>query len=213
MNAVLSNDPNPSMKRKIMERKMIDHEFPAGYGPVREPRQGERAGNAMNTDRFGRTPDEVEDETRHAFAKCTGVPGAVADRLTAITMRGKPIDRDDLRHIHDQLFEVYESLGSETVFGMGDEPATDAEQAALDAYHDTYSDGTPVSILVQPPNRRGWSAPSEFYERDIPWLPNTTGNGGFVAPGPTPPGCEGIVVDPPNRRVGKTQPARQGGAH
>jgi hypothetical protein len=143
----------------------------------------------MNNDRFGRTPDEVEDEARYAYAAGTIVLRAAADRLSAIYPEGKPIDRRDLRRLHERLYTVYELLGCQTVLGMGDEPATDAEQAANDRYRDTYSDGTLVSILLRSHNSRGWSASSEIYERDIPWLPNTTDNGD-IAPfdiGPLPP--------------------------
>ena len=90
---------------------------------------------------------------------------------------------------------------------MGDEPATDAEDAALDAYRD----GTPVSIVVGPPSSRGSSVPGNVDDCSIPWLPNTTGNKGYVEAGPIPPGCTVVVVDPPHRRMPKARGAWQDG--
>ncbi len=154
----------------------------------------------MHRDRFGRTPHDIEDEARHSYAEGTVVLRAIADELSKIALKGDTINQWELKHLNDQLYKVYELLGSHTVFGMGDEPATDAELAALNAYRDTYSDGTPVSIVVGPPNSRGWSAPGSVYDCDIPWLPNTTGNGGYAPDGPIPRGGEVMVVAPPSRR-------------
>ncbi|MGZ4513349.1 MAG: hypothetical protein ACXVX5_01205 [Mycobacterium sp.] len=154
----------------------------------------------MHHDRFGRTPDEIEDEARHSYAEGTVVLRAIADELSKIALNGDTINRWKLKHLHDQLYKVYELLGSHTVFGMGDEPATDAELAAVDAYRDTYSDGTPVAIVAGPLNSRGWSAPRSVHDCDIPWLPNTTSNDGYAPDGPIPPGCEVMVVAPPSRR-------------
>ena len=165
----------------------------------------------MNNDRFGRTPDEVEDEARYAYAKGTVLLRAVADRLSAITLKGNPIDRHDLRRLHDQLFEVYELLGSETVFGMGDEPATDAEQAALYAYRDTYSDGTLVTTVIGPPHSSAWSAPLDRHRSGVPWLPKMTGTFGYLPNGPRPPGCEVLLASPPATRKPVAQAAYQDG--
>jgi hypothetical protein len=163
----------------------------------------------MNIDRFGRTPDEVEDEAKHTFAEGVVTLSAVANRLNTIATEGKPINRWDLKRLHDQLYEVYEQLGSATVFGMGQDPATDAEEAALDSYCDTYSDGTPVAIVIGPSNSSAWSAPLDPHGSRVPWNPKMTGPFGYLPDGPRPLGCEVIVVNPPNRRMSKVQPARQ----
>jgi hypothetical protein len=157
----------------------------------------------MTNDPFRRTRDEIEDESRHSRAEGTVVLRATADELLQIAVSGKTISPRRLKRLHAHLFHVYELLGSHTVFGMGDEPATDAEQAALDTYRDTYSDGTLVSIVVGPPGSRGWSAPARVYDCGIPWLPNTRGNDGYVADGRIPPGCKVMVVGPPHRRMPK----------
>src|ERR1700730_8517042 len=165
----------------------------------------------MNNDRFGRTPDEIEDEARHAYAKGTVVLRDIADELNEIALNGNTIRRWKLERFLDQLDEIYELLGDRTVWSMGDEPATDAEQAAVDAYRDTYSAGPSVSIVVEPPNSRGWAVPGNVHNCVIPWLPNTTGNDSYDADGPLPPGCKVVVVDPPHRRKSKSGAAWQDG--
>jgi hypothetical protein len=45
----------------------------------------------------------------------------------------------------------------------------------------------------------------------IPWLPNITGNDGYDAYGPIPPGCEVMVVAPPHQRKSKARAAWQDG--
>jgi hypothetical protein len=156
----------------------------------------------MNTDRFGRTPDEIVDQARHDYAVGTVRLRAIADELSEIALKGDGISQLELRLLHAQLFDVYTLIGSQTVFEMENE---DAEPTA--AYQDTYSDGTPVSIVVGPPSSRGWSAPDDMYDCEIPWLPNTTGNDPYVAEGPTPPGREVVVVDPPHWRKPKARAA------
>jgi len=83
----------------------------------------------------------------------------------------------------------------------------DHDDAALDAYRDTFSDGSPVSLVVGPPTSTGKSVPRNAYEHgcDIPWLPNRTGNDGYAEFGPIPPGCKVAVLDPPHRRMWKTR--------
>jgi hypothetical protein len=104
----------------------------------------------MNNDRFGQTPEQTEDEARHTFAVGTVLLRGIADKLTEIALKGDTFSHRELGHLHDRLFKVYELLGDQTVWSIGDEPATDAAEVALDAYRDTYSDGTPVSIVVGP---------------------------------------------------------------
>jgi hypothetical protein len=99
----------------------------------------------MNTNRFGRTPDEIEDEARHDYAYGTVRLRAIADKISEIVPT-----RWEREHHHNELYYLYELLGTHTVFGMGDEPVTDGEPPSVWAYWDTYSDGTPVSIVVGP---------------------------------------------------------------
>jgi hypothetical protein len=146
----------------------------------------------MNDVTFGLTPDEIEDEARHFYAVGTVRLRAIADGISEIAPKGDSLL--ELALLHVQLVNIYELIGSQTVFGMDNE--------------DTYSDGTPVSIVVGPPSSRGWSAPGDVYDCGIPWLPNTTGNDGYDADGPIPPGCEVMVVDPPHRRKSKARAAR-----
>ena len=158
----------------------------------------------MNNDSFGRTPDEIEDEARHGYAVGTVALRAVADKISEIVRT-----RWEREHLHNELYYLYELLGTHTVFGMRDEPVTDSSPKALWAYWDTYSDGTPVTIVVRPPSSGGWSAPSNERSCGIPWLPNIFGNDDYVAEGPTPPGCEVIVVDPPHRRKSNLREANR----
>jgi hypothetical protein len=155
----------------------------------------------MNNDPIGQTPNEVEDESRYAYAKGTVLLRAIADEISEIALNGLTIRRCKLELLLDQLSEIYEILCDRTVWSMGDEPATEAEEAALNAYRDTYSDGTAVSFVVGPPSSRGWSVPRNDYDysHGIPWLPNTTGNDGYDAFGPIPPGCKVGVVNTPHR--------------
>jgi hypothetical protein len=156
----------------------------------------------MNTDRFGRTPDEIVDQARHDYAVGTVVLRAIADEISEIAQKGEGMSLLELKRLHARLFDVYALIGSQTVFEMENE---DAMPTA--AYQDTYSDGTPVSIVVGPESSRGWSLPDDVYDCEIPWLPNTTGNDPYVGEGPTPPGCEVVVVDPPHRRKSKARAA------
>jgi hypothetical protein len=156
----------------------------------------------MNDDRFGRTPDDMEDEARHGYAVGTGVLRAIADKVSEIAH-----SRWEREHLHNELYHLYELLGTHTVFGMRDEPVTDGSANALWAYGDTYSDGTPVTIVVGPPSSRGWSAPSNERSCDIPWFPNIMSTDDYDPEGPLPPGCEVMVVDPPHRRSPKVRAA------
>jgi hypothetical protein len=128
----------------------------------------------VNNDSFGRTPDEVEDEARHGYAVGTVVLRAIADKVSEIAL-----SRWEREHLHKKHFYLYELLGTHTVFGLGDEPVTDGSPKAVWAYWDTYSDGTPVSIVVGPPSSRGWSAHGNVHNSGIPSLPNTTGNDSY----------------------------------
>ena len=85
----------------------------------------------MNNDRFGRTPDEIDDEARHGYAVGTVALRAIADELSEIALKGDGISRWELKRLHDQLYDVYELLGSQTVFGMGNEPVADGSEGPL----------------------------------------------------------------------------------
>jgi len=164
----------------------------------------------MSNDRVGRRPEEI-DEARHSRAKGTVVVRAIADELTQIAVSGGKIRLGKLKHLHSQLFKVYQLLDGHIGWSMEDELATFADDAALDAYRDTFSDGTPVSIGVGPPSSRDWRVPGNVHDCGIPWLPNTTGNDSYDADGPIPPGCKVVVVDPPHRRKSTARAARQDG--
>src|SRR6476646_6896896 len=104
----------------------------------------------MKNDAFGRTIDEIDDEARYGYAVGTVALRAIADELSEIALRGDGINRWELKRLHDQLYDLYELLGTHTVFGMGNEPVSDGSAKALWAYWDTFSDGTPVTIVVGP---------------------------------------------------------------
>jgi hypothetical protein len=155
----------------------------------------------------------IEDEARHAYANGTVVLGAVADEISEIALNGLTIRRCKLDLLLDQLYEICELLGDRTVWSMGDDPAIDADEDAVDAYRDTSSDGTPVSMVVGPPRSRRWSVPrnDDEYSCGIPSLPNATGNDGYAEYGLIPPGSKVVVMDPPHRRMSKAWAARQDG--
>src|SRR6476661_1864625 len=134
----------------------------------------------MNNDRLARTPEEIEDEARHDYAYGTVRLRAIADEISEIALNGLTIRRCKLDLLLGQLYEIYELLAERTVWRMGDEAAIEAEDPAVDAYRDTFSDGSPVSLVVGPPTSTGKSVPRNAYEHgcDIPWLPNRTGNDG-----------------------------------
>jgi hypothetical protein len=154
----------------------------------------------MNNDSVGRTPDEIEDEARHSYATGTVLLRAIADELNELTLKCEPISDWRLVRLHGQLGSIHELLANHTVWSMGDEPANDAEHAALAAYRGTYSDGRPVSIVVGSSSSGDWWARGSVFDCHIPWLPNTAGNDGYDGNGPTPPGCEVKVMRPPSRR-------------
>jgi hypothetical protein len=104
----------------------------------------------MNDDRFGRTPDEIEDEARHAYAEGTVILRDIADGLRKIAVSGNTIREWQLERFNDQLCKIYELLGGQTVWRTGHEPVTDGEPASVWGYWNTYSDGTPVSIVMGP---------------------------------------------------------------
>jgi len=165
----------------------------------------------MKNDAFGRTIDEIDDEARYGYAVGTVALRAIADELSEIALRGDGINRWELKRRHDELYDLYELLGTHTVFGMGNEPVSDGSAKALWAYWDTFSDGTPVTIAVGPPRSGGWSAPSNERSCEIPWLPNIFGNDDYDPEGPIPRGCEVIVVAPPHQRKSAERTARQDG--
>jgi hypothetical protein len=138
----------------------------------------------MNDVTCGLTPEEIEDEARHFYAEGTVKLRAMADEISEIapTFDSKFI----LMLLRVQLVDVHQLIASQTIDGMDD--------------RDTYSDGTPVSIVVGPPSSRGRSAPDDVDVCGIPWLPNFTGDDDYDWDGPIPPGCTVMVVTPPHRR-------------
>ena len=60
----------------------------------------------MNTDRFGRTPDEIEHEAGHTCAKCALLLRATADEISEIALKGDMISRGRLGLLHDRLSAV-----------------------------------------------------------------------------------------------------------
>jgi len=66
----------------------------------------------MNTDRFGRTPDElrtrdeVEDEARHSHAEGAVFLRTIADDFREIALKGDMISRGRLGLLHDRLSAV-----------------------------------------------------------------------------------------------------------
>jgi hypothetical protein len=134
----------------------------------------------MNNDRWGRTPDEIDDDAKHFYTESTVSLRAVVDDLSEIAQKVDAKTRLELKRLRAQLVDVYVQIGYHTVFEMDNA--------------DTYSDGTPVSIVAGPPSSRGWSAPGDVYDCGIPWLSNTAGNDGYDADGPIPHGCAVILV-------------------
>jgi hypothetical protein len=153
----------------------------------------------MNNDWFGQTP-EAKDEARSFYAVGTVSLRGIADVLSEIAQKGEALSKLELKLLHRRLYDVYALIGYQTVFEMDNE-----DNVPTAAYQDTYSDGTPVSIVVGPPSSRSWSLPDDVYDCEIPWLPNTTGNDPYVGEGPTPPGCEVFLVCPPHRRKSNTR--------
>jgi hypothetical protein len=149
----------------------------------------------MNNDPLGRTPGAIHDEAKHFYAVGTVRVRAIADEISEIAQKGDRISLLERKRLHAQLVNVYELTRSQTVFGMDNE--------------DTFSDGTPVTIVAGPPSSRGCSAPSNEHSCEIPWLPNIFGNDGYDPEGPIPPGCEVIVVAPPHQRKSTARAARQ----
>jgi hypothetical protein len=147
----------------------------------------------MNNDRWGRTPGEIDDDDKHFYAKSTVRLRAVVDDLSEIAQKVDGKTRLELKRLRAQLVSVYQLIGYHTVFEMDNA--------------DTYSDCTPVSIVVGPPSSRDWSAPEDVYDCGIPWNPNMAD--GYDADGPVPPGCEVMVVDPPHQRKSTARAARQ----
>ncbi len=60
----------------------------------------------MNTNRFGLTPDEVEDEAKHFYAVGTVRIRAIADEISEIAQKGDRISRGRLGLLHDRLSAV-----------------------------------------------------------------------------------------------------------
>ena len=72
----------------------------------------------MNDVTFGLTPDEVEDEARHFYAVGTVCLRAIADEISEIAQKGDRISLLELKLLHARLVNVYELIGSQTVFGI-----------------------------------------------------------------------------------------------
>ena len=119
--------------------------------------------------------------------KASYVLRAIADEISEIALTGDGISRLELKRLHAQLSNVYELIGGQTVFGMETSQSPTPKAAGPT---DTYSDGTPVSIVVGPPSSRGWSAPGDVYDCGIPWLPNTTATTTTTQMGPFLPDAQ-----------------------
>jgi hypothetical protein len=151
-----------------------------------------------------------EDTVRHAYAKGTVVLRGLADQLSEICYDSRSITRDELRSLHGRLHEVSEllywaTLSDWVAVELSDLGSDDWNDADIDAFCDTYSDGVPVSRVEPAPEVNTRLLPDSFYEGDIPWSPNgvgISGDGVDVYPGcgPPPPGWRVIVNDPPHRR-------------
>jgi hypothetical protein len=153
----------------------------------------------MNNDRWGRTPDEIDDDAKHFYTESTVSLRAVVDDLSEIAQKVDAKTRLELKRLRAQLVDVYVQIGYHTVFEMDNA--------------DTFTDGTPVAIVAGPPSTRGWLAPEDIpedlYGCGIPWLPITAVNEGYDPDGPIPPGCAVMVVVPPHHRRSKVRAARQ----
>jgi hypothetical protein len=146
--------------------------------------------------RWQQSYDEIDDEAKHSFAVAIIRIRAISDRLAEIADQRRRIDRKTLEWFHSQLREVahilfHETLATMTIMGIDDPDPL--ESVLLHTFYKTFSDGTSVYPGKQSPSVTGDPVPTEFYSSDI--LQRGSGLGG-----PLPPGCEGIVADPPHRR-------------
>jgi len=158
----------------------------------------------MHSDRWGRSLDVVDDQLRYTFASATVQLKRISHQLSEISYRGQAVSREELRSLHGQLFETWDLVMSGTIFNCGPQISVDdtqADEEARDAHHDTYSDGTPVSIVVQVDENLSSAVPPDFCEGDIWEVPNYTGNMNGLDGPHLPPGCEVIVLDPPHKRT------------
>jgi hypothetical protein len=158
----------------------------------------------MNDNTSGQASDQKDkDVARHSYAKGTVVLRAIADELSEIALIGGGIREWELKRLHDRLLDVYQILCGRTVFDFEDETVIDGGPAWAWPCWDTYSDGTPVSIVVGPPSSEDWSAPDDVDDCGIPWNPSMAN--GYDADGPVPRGCAVMVVDPPHLRKSNTR--------
>jgi hypothetical protein len=157
----------------------------------------------MHSDGWGRSLDLVDDQLRRTFAASTVELKGISYRLGEIAYRGQPLSREDLRCLHRKLITTWQEVYSGTLACIGPQVTAEtfwAEADERDAHHDTYSDGTPVSIIVQSQDDLTEPVPAEFREGDIPDIPNFTGNMDGLESPYLPPGYEVIVLDPPHKR-------------
>jgi hypothetical protein len=103
----------------------------------------------MKNDAFGRTIDEIDDEARYGYAVGTVALRAIADELSQIALKEHGINRWELKRLHDQLYDLYELLGTHTVFGMRDEPVSDGSAKP--------SGPTGIPSAMAHPSRSRWS--------------------------------------------------------
>jgi hypothetical protein len=73
----------------------------------------------MNTNRFGVTPDELEDEAKHFYGVGTLRLRAIADEISEIAQKGDRISRGRRGLLHDRL-----SAGSRITAVPAGEPVT-----------------------------------------------------------------------------------------
>jgi hypothetical protein len=142
-----------------------------------------------------RRNDIVDDDAKYCFADKIIRIRNVSDRLAEITFGRRRIDRKTLSWLHFQLQELVDSVYEETLAQMTVEgvDADPLQSALLQAFYETYSDGTPVWTRMEGAGAAGDSVPAEFYSRDI-----QRRAGGLK--GSLPPGCEVNVAEPPHRR-------------
>lgn len=163
----------------------------------------------MRRNRRTRAPkDDGEDRVRHDYARATVVSRRIADALTAIFAGRRDFDREQLRGLHADVKYLYDIVFANTVCHLipdthGDHDDVDTER---DRFHDTYSDGEPVSTIQPTDEVHAELIHSSFFEGDIPWFPNPTVEWPSEldrchwGTGPTPVGWEVVVNETPMSR-------------
>lgn len=171
----------------------------------------------MKRSRSGRTPkDDWEDGVRRDYATATVTARQLVDAITAIFAGEAELDRDQLRRFHAGVNDLHRIVFANTVCHLVPEDFNDREQpeAQIDRYHDTYSDGHPVSEIRPKDVSDGNLVNPCFFDGDIPWFPNTTVewpadlDRAHWRTGPPPTGWEVFVNPPPAVRRRRLQCVR-----